>query len=252
MSLIRRSFFVATCACLIALPKFAFGVSGDQKTEGPAPQGETKTLHGKVVRFVHSPKGPYEGVLLQNGEAIFQVVFPKELSAEVTKATKPGESLTAVGTTDEAKGYHLVFKAKKLTSATGAAVQVPVEAEKDHVAEDTKKDDTKKPAEEKPKTEPSNEPQSTLTGTVKFLNYAKHGEANGVVLENGDFIHLKPHGAQALKVAVGQKISATGVAQKMPSGGTVIEHPAQVNGKPLPEKPGEAPKTEASKPAVDG
>ena len=30
------------------------------------------------------------------------------------------------------------------------------------------------------------------------LNYAKHGAANGVVLDNGDFVHTRPDGFAAL------------------------------------------------------
>jgi len=39
---------------------------------------------------------------------------------------------------------------------------------------------------------------------VKTMNYARHGEVDGVVLDNGDFVHFGPEGA-GLKLAVGQK-----------------------------------------------
>lgn len=35
------------------------------------------------------------------------------------------------------------------------------------------------------------------TGKVERLNHAKHGEASGVVLEGGEFIHLKPERHEA-------------------------------------------------------
>ena len=37
----------------------------------------------------------------------------------------------------------------------------------------------------------------TVQGVVKRINYARHGAANGVILESGDFVHLKPAGHEA-------------------------------------------------------
>jgi len=51
-------------------------------------------------------------------------------------------------------------------------------------------------------------------GTIKTLNYARHGEVNGAVLDSGDFIHLGPS-AGSIKLAVGQKITVDGVGHPM-------------------------------------
>jgi hypothetical protein len=47
----------------------------------------------------------------------------------------------------------------------------------------------------------------TCEGVVKQINYARHGEANGAILENGDFVHMRPDGARAVKLKIGQKLS---------------------------------------------
>ena len=62
-----------------------------------------------------------------------------------------------------------------------------------------------------------------MQGIVKRINYARHGEANGVVLESGDFIHLKPEGMKHIGLKVGDQVTAEGTAALMPLGQQVIE-----------------------------
>ncbi len=64
---------------------------------------------------------------------------------------------------------------------------------------------------------------ATVQGIVKRINYARHGAANGVVLESGDFIHLKPEGMKNIGLKVGDKVTAQGTASLMPLGQQVIE-----------------------------
>lgn len=49
-----------------------------------------------------------------------------------------------------------------------------------------------------------------VAGTVMRFNYALHGEINGYHLDNGTFVHVKPDGARRYKVALGDRIVATG------------------------------------------
>lgn len=51
---------------------------------------------------------------------------------------------------------------------------------------------------------------SSIKGIVARIHYARHGQPNGVVLESGEFIHLRPHGMAALDLIPGAKISARG------------------------------------------
>lgn len=52
--------------------------------------------------------------------------------------------------------------------------------------------------------------ESSVKGTVARIHYARHGQPNGVVLESGEFVHLRPHGMAAIELAPGAKISARG------------------------------------------
>ena len=62
-----------------------------------------------------------------------------------------------------------------------------------------------------------------ITGIVTRLNYARHGKANGVVLDSGDFIHLKPKGMREMSLKVGDRVEAVGKARPMTLGGRVVE-----------------------------
>ena len=75
--------------------------------------------------------------------------------------------------------------------------------------------------------------QASTTGVVARLNYALHGEPNGVVLDNGDFVHLRPPGMHQAGLSVGDRVEARGPGRRLRFGpGRVIE--AQVvNGLPV-------------------
>lgn len=77
-------------------------------------------------------------------------------------------------------------------------------------------------------------------GTVVRLNYALHGEPNGVVLDNGDFIHLRPDGQRQFRLAPGDRVEASGDARSLRFGGGRVIEATILNGQPL------------SKPAKDG
>jgi hypothetical protein len=99
---------------------------------------------------------------------------------------------------------------------------------------------------------PSNHPvycwidrgMGTYEGVVKQINYARHGEANGTMLENGEFVHMHPEGARAVKLRIGQTLSVEGDAKTSPAGHTVIEA-RKVNGLALKHLPAKAKKKHA-------
>ena len=68
-----------------------------------------------------------------------------------------------------------------------------------------------------------------FSGKVTQLNFALHGEVNGAILDSGDFLHLKPHGAKAVDLEVGLKVKGTGWTKPMVGGHRVIEAD-EVNG----------------------
>ena len=65
--------------------------------------------------------------------------------------------------------------------------------------------------------------KASYQGIVKQINYARHGEPNGAILEDGEFVHLRPGGAKAVKLKLGQKLAVEGESRTSPSGHVVIE-----------------------------
>ena len=62
-----------------------------------------------------------------------------------------------------------------------------------------------------------------VVGVVRGLNHALHGEPNGVVLDSGNFVHLKPEGMKRLNLSVGQRVVARGKARPMATGRCVLD-----------------------------
>jgi hypothetical protein len=176
---------------------------------------EPHTLKGIVERFNYSPKGSYESLLIKSGDTLVQVNFPPHMMAEVTQAVATGDQISVVAVAENSKGDHPVYRLEKLTTTKGADVIM----RKPEPGEHPKPEEHLKP-----------EKVEKVEGVVKYLNYARHGEVNGAVLESGDFIHLGPHGAELVKLASGQKLVIEGAAATMVDGHKAMDHPSKVNG----------------------
>lgn len=156
----------------------------------------------QALHYNFSPKGGLEGLIVEVGGRTAQVVCPPHLAHELAGAVGEGDTvelvLSEAGPSDKGPAAHPVYYLEELPHAD-------VE---DHV----------------------------VRGTVTRLNFAKHGEANGVVLDTGDFVHLKPDGMKQLELKVGDRVTAEGETRPMDHGGRVVEATA-VNGTPVKRKP---------------
>jgi hypothetical protein len=172
---------------------------------------EEKTVSGTVKELNFAPKGEIDGLILDvEGESV-QVNVPPDQAASIAGLVGQEVALK-VGpepkVADHPKGAHPVHKL------------IAFQGHHAHVAGG-------EPGPKKPKPKDDHghghgEP-AEVRGTVKRLNYAKHGEANGVVLDDGDFLHLKPDGMKKAGLKVGQQVSAKGHAKPSRSGGRAIE-----------------------------
>ena len=144
-----------------------------------------------------SPKGFCEGVLLKSGATTIQVNLPKEDSPRWDGLLKVGDALSAEVEPEDSHGHpaHKVFRSVRLMTLNGKAFAGGNE----------------------------------FSGRVERLNYARHGEVNGAILDSGEFLHLKPEGARLLKVKTGMKVQGHGDRVLIPGGKSVIEA-EEVNG----------------------
>jgi hypothetical protein len=158
-------------------------------------------FHGPLQEFNFSPKGGIEGFLLHLEGQTIQVNVTPDVGFAVVRGIGQNVEATVELDSDSVKhgkGDHPVYSLVTLTGADGKAL---IHAGTGEAGTAT----------------------ATVEGIVKRINYARHGAANGVVLESGDFIHLKPEGMTHIGLKVGDKVTAEGAAALMPLGQQVIE-----------------------------
>jgi hypothetical protein len=160
---------------------------------------DAEHLNGVVQAYNFSPKGGVEGLLLTEGDRTVQVNIPPDASLMAAHAAAIGQ---AVQITASPEGHevpdaeHPVYRFISFEPSNGTSSAVD---------------------------EPPHEGIVSVEGTVSRFNYTRLGEPNGVVLDNGDFLHLKPDGMKKVGLCVGQEFAAEGRARPMALGRRVID-----------------------------
>ena len=165
-------------------------------------------IHGQFKHLVYSPQGGIEGVLIASADGPAQIVFDKhdDASAESFAHLRDDQQVvveaTPAGPSSKGEAAHPVHDFVRLVSVDG-----------------------QKPAKRRAAS------GAAYRGVVVRFNYARHGAANGVVLDTGDFIHTKPDGMAMLGLAIGDAVEADGDAQMLSTGTGWAVEAAWVNGK---------------------
>jgi hypothetical protein len=162
---------------------------------------DVETLNGIIQDYNFSPKGGVEGLLLQGGDRTVQVNVPPDAWPAVAHAAAVGQAVQVAVVPEpeihkHPQGEHPVYRVVSLKPSSGPGTLADG---------------------------PVREGDVKIEGIVSRFNYAKHGEANGVVLDNGDFLHMKPDGMKKVGLRVGQAVAAEGSARPMALGHRVIE-----------------------------
>lgn len=173
---------------------------------------KTHHIDASFSHLIYSPRGAIEGMLLLAEEGPIQVVMDSKESdgsavATLTAGVEVKLAVTKGKPSHKGEGKHPVYRFDKLLAIDGA-----------------------KPAKDKSAN------GREITGKVAHLNYAKHGAANGVVLDTGDFVHLKPEGMAAAKLGIGDKVVARGEMRSMALGSHFVMEANHVNGKAVRRK----------------
>lgn len=155
-----------------------------------------RTLHCRVAAHNFSPKGKVEGLLVEAAGRTSQVVFPHRAGINEAGSIAVGQMI------------NLVVKAGPFSS-------------KGEVSHPIYRFISIAKAEKARRVESPN--SSPIAGIVTRLNYARHGEPNGVVLDSGNFIHLKPDGMREMQLKIGDRVEAEGDVRQMELGGLVVE-----------------------------
>jgi hypothetical protein len=183
------------------------------RTFGKHTEAMLEKFQGLLEEFNFSPKGGIEGFLLHSEGKTVQVNVSPEVGFAVVRGI--GQHVEASvepesGSTRHSTNGHAVYSLVTLTGPDGKTL----------IHSGT-----------------GNAEMVTIQGVVKRINYARHGEADGVILESGDFIHLKAEGMKNVGLKPGDTVTAEGTTAMMPLGQQVIEAKT-VNGTSLMKKPG--------------
>jgi hypothetical protein len=145
-----------------------------------------KFINGVCQQLLFSPKGDIEGVLVREDGAVVQVSMSAETGAIFARVSCAGSRVSVIAEPDHSPktkdGQHPVYQFESFADAAGRAIEPP-------------------------------EGDSALTaihGVVATLHFARHGQPNGVVLETGEFIHLRPSGMAQIDLDVGAAVNAVG------------------------------------------
>ena len=166
------------------------------------------SVEGTFQHLIFSPRGAIEGVLIDTDGVPTQFVTgPQDpLVAELFAGLRSGQTVVVEGTEapppPKGEAAHTVYRFERLASVDGQAPKTPAGGE-------------------------------GTRGTVVRFNYARHGEANGVVLDNGDFVHTRPDGLRALGLKIGDTVEAEGPARPLAVGAGRVIEAHHVNGQPV-------------------
>lgn len=166
------------------------------------------SVEGRFTQWIYSPRGEIEGLLIDTDGIATQFCFDRH-GSEVPAAgreLRPGQTLVVEGSeappSPKGESLHTVYDFVRLVSVDGC------------------------PA-------PAAEAEADVEGTVQRFNYARHGAANGVVLDTGDFIHTRPDGLVPLGLQVGDRVRARGPVRPLVTGAGRVMEARRVNGQPV-------------------
>ena len=169
-----------------------------QKPQTP----QLEYLTGTVQSYNLSPRGIPDGLIIDSDNKSIQVNCGPEIGMALSQVAPQGDSVKITGMSERSAPDHPVYRLIMLTNSKGQQIMLG---------------------------KPSPATPIHLEGTVKSLNHGPRGEVDGAILESGDFVRVGPQSGEALKLAVGQKLTLDGTQRPMMLGHNVIT-PQTVNG----------------------
>jgi hypothetical protein len=175
---------------------------------GAQPQQPAVDLTGTIEAFNYSPRGDIDGVMLKMSDKTAQINLPPGMGVALSQVSL-GSTLKVSACPEPGQADHPIYELQSLTTEQGKKISAPGVGDDKFLHEEA---------------------------TIKQLNYARRGEVDGALLDNGDFVHVGP-AAKDLKLSVGQKITVDGFAHAMLTSDHQAIHAVAIDGKAVRQGP---------------
>ncbi|WP_295687557.1 hypothetical protein [uncultured Nevskia sp.] len=160
---------------------------------------KTETINGICEQLLFSPKGHIEGALIRIDGQTVQLNVDPGIGVELARDCGPGKPLHVLAVADQshktAEANHRVYKFESFANASNLGI--------DQIGAD-----------------PDN---TMIEGVVGAIHFARHGQPNGVMLQTGEFIHLRPEGMAYAELEIGSKVKAVGEVRLTMLGTRMLE-----------------------------
>lgn len=186
-------------ALAVALCGFCFGgaAAAPPPPHGPASAMPALVAEGTVARHLTTPYGDANGLRLADGTL---VLFAPHLGARIGAAAAPGARIRVIGN----------------VAADGAIRAVAVV----NLASGATIDDEPSGAPVAPPTARPALQRLEAADTIDLVLHGPRGEANGLILVNGDVIYFRPD-LVCTRLARGQPFAAIGIGTRGAAGVTI-------------------------------
>jgi hypothetical protein len=190
-----RRIALSTTAIVLATAAFA-QAPPPPGPGGPAFAQQLATITGTVARFILSPRGDLDGLILGDGT---EVHMPPHLSPQLAAAVRPGDAVALTG-------Y------RSPTAALFIATSVTNTANNQTVVDRGPPPPGFAPPSPPPGMPAPGAQTASAQGRVQTLLHGPAGDVNGALLDDGTVLRIPPHVAYQLAslLAPGQSVAVQG------------------------------------------
>lgn len=196
------------CVVFVTTQPQAFGKKG-KGPKGPPPNAKFLTVTGTVKEFTTAPKGEVDGLILNDGTWVH---WPPHLERRFSNLAVQGDKIRVKGYRETGPRGDTKLEVSILSNLrTKKSVDNPDRLPPaDSTAERT--------------AGPGSSGAIVKTGTVEKITSAPRGETDGVVLDDGTWVHWPPHLERRFTgIAKGDRLRVIGFMETGKEGDTKLE-----------------------------
>jgi hypothetical protein len=193
----------------MSLPAQPPGPGKGKGPKGPPPQAEFLTVRGTVQEFTTAPQGEIDGLILSDSTWVH---WPPHLADRFRDLVVKGDRIKATGYRETGPKGDSKLEVSSLTNLRTNKTRenpdrLPPVASRNGGNSGLRGDEA-----------------LTVTGMVKEFTTAPKGEVDGLILNDGTWVHWPPHLEDRFAgIAKGDKLKVTGFMETGPKGDTKLE-----------------------------